>query len=60
MMAQTQWVTQDELVGRRVVIYTGHDEEEEATVIGVHPTHSTIRVRTDDGEILVGNQWDDI
>lgn len=54
----TKWNITDELVGRRVICSDGYDEFE-ATVIGVHPNSYTIRVRDDDGEILIGNQWDD-
>ena len=54
------WNTDDELVGRRVWIETAYGEGEEATVLGVHPNNYTIRVRCDDGEVLVGNQWDDV
>jgi len=54
------WNTTDELVGRRVWIETAYVEGEEATVLGVHPNSYTIRVATDDGEVLVGNQWDDV
>ena len=60
-MTLANWITDDELVGRRVFIITSQcDDGEEATVVGVHPTNTVIRVRTDDGEILIGNQWDDI
>ena len=39
---------------------TAYGEGEEATVLGVHPNSYTIRIATDDGEVLVGNQWDDV
>ena len=54
------WIENDELVGRRVAIYTCHDECEEATVLAVSDRTGNIRVLTDDGEILIGNQWDDL
>ena len=54
------WNTADELVGRRVWIETAYSEGEEATVLGVHPNSYTIRVATDGGEVLVGNQWDGV
>ena len=43
------WITDDELVGRRVVIETAYDESEQATVVGVHPNNYTIRVRRPTG-----------
>lgn len=55
-----KWNTTDELVGRKVIVYTVWDEEEFATVLAVHNLIDSIRVRTDDGEILIGNQWDEI
>ena len=49
----------DSIIGRRVAIYTAHGDCEEATVIAeLH--NGTIKVRTDDGEVLIGNQWDDL
>ena len=49
----------DELIGRRVVIYLDCSDELEATVIGVRES-GMIRVRLDGGEILTGNQWEEI
>lgn len=54
------WDKRTELVGRRVVIYTDHDEPEEATVAAMHRSNSTILVVDDEGRRLVGNQWDDL
>ena len=50
--------TNDDLVGHRVMIDTGYGETELATVIAVSDKTCNIKVRTDDGEILVGSQWD--
>jgi len=54
------WNTKDELVGRTVAIYTGIGDTELATVLAVSDTGYSIKVRTEDDDILVGNQWDDI
>lgn len=53
-----KWTTDSELVGRRITIACGYSDEEEATVIAVSIKTDMIRVRTDDGDILTGNQWD--
>ena len=47
----------DDLIGRRVLIYTADGESESATVLQVGP--SLIRVQTDAGVVLIGNQWDE-
>ena len=53
------WTTNDELVGQRVLIYTGYGDEEPATVLAVHRQLDLIKVRADDdGETLIGNQWE--
>lgn len=52
------WNYKDELVGQRVSVYTGYGDCEDATVIAVSDSTSNIKVRTDDAEILIGNQWD--
>lgn len=55
------WTTNNELVGRTVLILTGYDDEELATVIAVSTITDLIRVRSeDDGRILIGNQWEDL
>ena len=54
------WNTTDELVGQRVEIYFADGETEEATVIEVHTQNANIKVRADDGEILIGNQFETI
>ena len=52
------WITSNEMVGQRVAIYTSYDDEEEATVIAVSDRNDSIKVKADDGEILIGNQWE--
>lgn len=53
------FITNDELVGRRVWIMTGCGDEEAATVLAVSDTTDKIKVRADDyGEVLIGNQWE--
>ena len=55
-----EWITNDELVGQDVLIYTAYGEDEYATVLGIAPNGYTIKVRChEDGEIMVGNQWTD-
>ncbi len=53
------WITTDDLVGKRVTIYTACGEEEPATVLAVSDRTTNIKVRDDDGDILIGNQWDE-
>lgn len=46
------------LLGRRVYIQTAYGEDEIATV--VHTTErGMVKVRTEDGEFLWGNQWEE-
>ena len=53
------WRTDDELVGTRVAIWTERGEEEFAIVLAVSDRTSNIKVKAEyDGEILIGNQWD--
>ena len=52
------FTTNDELVGQRVWIEDGYGDGEEATVIAVSTGSYTIKVRADDGDVLVGNQWE--
>jgi hypothetical protein len=54
------FVTNDSMVGERVVIYTGDGGDELATVIAVSDCNANIKVRADDGDILIGNQWDSL
>ena len=55
------WNTNDEMVGQHVSIYTAHGNEETATVIAVSTKTTNIKVRADeDGEIMIGNQWEPI
>ena len=54
-----KWITDNELVGERVVMYMLTGDEETGIVTAVHNhDDSYIRVRSDDGETLVGNTWD--
>jgi hypothetical protein len=70
------WNTNDELVGQRILIgrsgvsqrtaratsrsfNCGYDEEE-VTVLAVSTTTANIKVLTDDGDIMVGNQWEEV
>lgn len=53
------WSTQDALVGKHVVIITGYGEEEHAVVLAVATKSTLIRVQTDDGDILIGNTWEE-
>ena len=53
------WNTKDDLVGRRVTIYDSMGDDETATVLAVSTRTANIRVITDDGDVLVGGQWDD-
>ncbi len=53
------FIKNDDLVGNRVYIQTGYGEDELATIIAVSDTTDKVKVRTDDGDVLVGNQWDD-
>ena len=53
------WNTTDEMVGRRVTIYTVYNDEETATVLAISTKNCNIKVRAHkDGEILIGNQWE--
>ncbi len=59
------WITNDKLVGdmvgEKVWIYTEYGEGLLATVLAVSDRSGTIRVRCeDDGEIMVGNQWEQV
>ena len=53
------WNTNDELVGERILIDCGYDEEE-ATVLAVSTTSARIKVLTDDGDVMVGDQWEEV
>ena len=52
------WITTDPMVGQKVYIYTCFDEEEIATVLAVSDTTANIKVKLEDGAILIGNQWE--
>lgn len=52
------WITTNEMVGERVIISTAYGEDETATVLAVSDRTANIRVRADDGDILIGNQWE--
>ncbi len=54
------WITDDELVGFRVTIYTDYGEEESAIVLAVSDSTTNIRVMADDGTVMVGNQYDEL
>lgn len=54
------WNTANEMVGQRVTIYTASGDEEAATVLAVSTRNANIKVRADGGEIMIGNQWDEI
>lgn len=54
------WTTDDDMIGQQVAIYTADGESEIATVLAVSDRNANIKVRADDGEILIGNQWDEI
>ncbi len=54
------WNTNDKKVGEKVLIYTGYGKWETATVIAVAMTNANLQVRSEDGEILIGDQWDDV
>ena len=52
------WITSDPMIGERVIISTAYGEEEAATVLAVSDRNANIKVRADDGDILIGNQWE--
>ena len=52
------WNTADELVGQRVEIYTSQGDSEIAVVLAVSDRTSNIKVRSEDGAVLIGNQWE--
>ena len=54
------FITNDELVGRRIEIHTGQDEWENAIVIAVSDRTANIKVRTDDGDTMIGGEWEEI
>ena len=54
------WDTANEMVGQRVIITTAYGDEEAATVLAVSTRNANIKVRADDGDILIGNQWGEI
>jgi hypothetical protein len=57
-----KWDETDELVGRHIEIETCYGEYEPAVVLAVG-TDSTGRIKVQsliDGEVLVGNQWEDV
>lgn len=54
------WNVNDGLVGRRVEIETSYGDFEEATVIAVSDRTANIKVRADDGDILIGGQFEEI
>jgi hypothetical protein len=57
---RTMFITNNELVGRRVEIQTAQDEWETALVIAVSDRTANIKVRAEDGDILIGGQWEEI
>lgn len=52
------WNYEDEMIGERVQIWTAYGDYEDATVIAVSDSTTNIKVRTDDAEIMIGNQWE--
>ena len=52
------WNTKDSLVGQRVTIYTAYDDEETVTVLAVSDKSDMIKVRAEDGTVMIGNQWE--
>ena len=55
------WTIHSELVGKRVLVWTGYYDEEEGIVVAVSTTNDCIKVRScEDGKILVGNQYEEI
>ncbi len=57
---KSAWDTTDEYVGTRIEILTGPHEFEMATVVAVSTVNGNLKVRADDGEILIGNQFEEI
>ena len=54
------WNTDDPIVGQRVLCDVGY-EPQEGTVLAVSRRRDgTIKVQFDDGQILVGNQWEEL
>lgn len=53
-----RFTTDDEMVGQRVWIYSSHGEGEPALVLAVSTRNANIRVLADDGEVMIGNQWE--
>ena len=52
------WNTNDPMVGEKVYIQTGYENDEIATVLAVSTKSDLIRVKALDGEVLIGNQWE--
>jgi hypothetical protein len=51
---------EDDLIGRRVLIYTAYGDSETGVVVA-EIGNGMIKVKSDeDGEILVGNQYEDL
>ncbi len=53
------YITDHNLVGQTVTIYTCFGEGERATVLAVSDTSDKIKVETFDGDILTGAEWED-
>ena len=54
------WTTNDGLVGQKVVCFQEF-EECEGEVLAVNTSSALIRVRDEeDGEIFIGNQWEEL
>ena len=60
----SNWTTESELVGKRVVCCAFYGEEFTGIVIAVHKSRDLIKVRDEEseetGELLIGNQWEEI
>lgn len=54
------WKTNDDLVRRRVEIETAFGDFEEATVLAVSDRTANVKVRADDGEVLIGGRFEEI
>ena len=53
------WITDDAMVGQRVLTYDFYGEQTLATVLAVSDHTANIKVRADNGDILIGNTFDD-
>lgn len=54
------WRNDTDLVGRHVLVYTEYGDEEVALVLAESMTSNTLLVQASDGEVLVGNQWEEL